>query len=87
MGNLLFSPNGSISSSEMIKGGVILVAIGVLLGLAPVLGLPKGITTILGLVSYVLIVPWVFLWIKRYRDAGQPGAMCLIPIFVYYFFS
>ena len=67
MGNLLFSPKGRINSSEMMTGGLIIIVIGALLGIGPVIGLSKGLTTILGLLGYVLIVPWVFLWIKRYR--------------------
>lgn len=83
MGNLLFSPNGSIGSSEMIKGGIILIILGLLLGLGPLLGLPLGMTKILNLLAFLLIVPWVFLWIKRYRDGGKSGVMCLLPIIVY----
>lgn len=81
--NLLFSPNGQIGSSEMLKGGLILIIIGALLSLAPVLGASESLTMILGLVGYILIIPWIFLWMKRYRDGGKSPAMCLLPIGVY----
>jgi len=35
------------------------------------------------MVNIVLIVPWVFLWAKRFRGAGQSALMAFIPIGAY----
>ena len=81
--NLLFSPNGRISSSQMIMGGLILIAIGMIPAvLEYVLG-PSSLLSILGLATILLGVPWVFLWMKRYRDGGQSPVMCLVAVLVY----
>ena len=82
MGNLLFSPNGRINSSQFIKGALILIVIGFLLSLPSLLGMNK-IGTPLGFLSYLLAFPWVVIWIKRYHDGGKSGWMCLIPLLVY----
>jgi len=83
MGNLLFSPNGRINSGEFIKGAIILIVLGLLLSVPEMMGMGDGIAIIMAIVSFLLIIPWIFIWIKRYHDAGKQGAMCLIPILVY----
>jgi len=80
MGNLLFSPSGRINSSDFMRGVMVLVAIGLVLGLLPIL---SPALSILGIVGIVLIWCWIVLWIKRYHDSGKSGWMCLIPIIVY----
>ena len=81
--NMLLSPNGRMSSSEFTKAALILIGLGLLLSLPEALGMSKGLSSILGMVSILLLIPWVFIWIKRYHDAGKSGVMCLIPIVVY----
>lgn len=83
MGNLLFSPSGRINSGEFIKGAVLLIVLGILLSVPGILEMGDGLETVAMLLSFLLIVPWIFIWIKRYHDAGKPGAMCLVPIFIY----
>lgn len=81
--NLLFSPNGRLSSGEFMKLAAGLIVLGVLFSLPQLMGMSpvaSSLTTLLGLVSYYC---WVVIWIKRYHDAGKPGVMCLIPIAVY----
>jgi len=82
MGNLLFSPNGRINSGEFTKGAIILIALGVILSLPEILGM-KSLAAITGILSFVLLYPWVVIWIKRYHDGGKSGWMCLIPIIIY----
>ena len=82
--NLLFSPNGRISSSQMITGGLILIVIGFIpTALMMLMDMTGGPVQILGYLTYLLAVPWIFLWMKRYRDGGQSPAMCLVAISVY----
>ncbi|WP_017932552.1 YjgN family protein [Robiginitomaculum antarcticum] len=83
MMNLFFSPNGRISSPDMIKGGLILILIGLIPSFLNYLFGPGMVFQILGWLTLLLIVPWIFLWMKRYRDGGQSPAMCLVPILVY----
>lgn len=85
MGNLLLSPEGRIGPQEFMKGVLILVAISVVLSLPQMLGILKPLQTLLGIVSIVLLYPWVVLWIKRYHDAGKSGWMSLVPILLYVF--
>ena len=83
MGSLLFSPSGRINSSEFMKGAIILIILGIVFTIPEMMGMGDGITMIMGLLGFLLIIPWIFIWIKRYHDAGKSGAMCLIPILVY----
>ena len=82
MGNLLFSPNGRINPSEFSKAAIILIVLGVILSLPELFGM-TGIATIAGLISFLLLYPWVVIWIKRYHDAGKSGWTCLLPIVIY----
>lgn len=81
MGNLLFSPNGRINSSEFMRGAIILIAIAAVLAILPMVSYKLG--SILGLLGLVMIWCWVVLWIKRFRDGGKSGWMSLIPIVVF----
>ena len=81
--NLLFNPNGRISSSQMIVGGITLIVIGFIPSLIMMLAGASSTVQILGWLTYLLGIPWVFLWMKRYRDGGKPPVMCLVPIAVY----
>ena len=83
MGNLLFSPNGRINSSEFTKAALILIALGFILALPEALGMTGALTTIAALISFLLLYPWVVIWIKRYHDAGKSGWTSLVPIIIY----
>ena len=83
MGNLLFSPNGRINSSEFTKAALILIALGFILALPEALGMTGALTTIAALISFLLLYPWIVIWIKRYHDAGKSGWTCLVPIIIY----
>ena len=83
MGNLLFSPNGRINPSEFTKAALILIALGFILALPEAFGMSGALTTIAGLISFLLLYPWVVIWIKRYHDAGKSGWTCLVPIIIY----
>ena len=79
MGNLLFSPSGRISSSEFMRGAIILIVIGAVLQLLNLvsvkLGMGLGFT-----VGLVTIWCWVVLWVKRFHDADKSGWMSLVVI-------
>jgi len=62
---------------------MILIILGLFMNLAPVVGAMRPFGRPLIWLGFLLIVPWIFLWIKRYRDGGQHPAMCLIPLFVF----
>lgn len=81
--HLFLSPNGAISSSQMLKGGFVLIALGTVMNLSPIVPALAGAGSLLFWLGFVLIFPWVFLWMKRYRDGGQHPAMSVIPIIVF----
>ena len=83
MGNLLFSPNGRINPSEFTKAALILIALGFVLALPEALGMTGALTTVAALISFLLLYPWIVIWIKRYHDAGKSGWTCLVPIIIY----
>lgn len=79
MGNLLFSPQGQIGRAAFHKGAVILLAINFFAWLAWYGGL--GIGSMIALLSFGLIYNWACLFIKRFRDAGQPTWLFL-PVLI-----
>ncbi len=81
MGNLLFSPNGSINTAEFMRAGLILIAMSVLLSLGGYF-MPQS-AKLLGYVSFLLIYPWAVIWVKRLRDGGKSGWMFLLYLLVY----
>lgn len=83
MMNLLFSPSGRMNSGEFMKAAITLIVLAVILSIPSLMGMSQGLQTILGIVSFLLIIPWIFIWIKRYHDGGKSGWMSLLPILVY----
>jgi len=81
--NLFLSPKGKISSSQMMMGGMILIILGLIMNLAPIVKAMSSFGSLLLWLGFVFIVPWIFLWMKRYRDGGQHPAMCLIPLITF----
>lgn len=81
MGNLLFSPNGRIGAAQFQKGALILIVLGFLIKVSPMINFQ--LSMILGIIGWVFIWCWIVLWIKRYRDSGKSGWMCLIPIIIF----
>lgn len=82
MGNLLFSPSGRIGPSAYMKGMIVLAVISTVINLVPLVS--PGAAMILGIVSLVLIIPYIFLGIKRSHDAGKSGWMVLTHIALYF---
>ncbi|MBL4596312.1 MAG: DUF805 domain-containing protein [Robiginitomaculum sp.] len=80
MGNLFFSFKGRLNAADFQRSAIILIVIGAVLNIVPYfLG---SMAIILGVLSLVLIWPWLALWIKRYHDANKSGWMVLLPIVV-----
>lgn len=78
---LLIVSGGTIGPRDMERGGLFLIGLGTLLQAAQfVSGLPIGFASLFSLLGVTLIVPWLFLWTKRFRDGGLPSVMALIPI-------
>ncbi|MGJ8560120.1 MAG: DUF805 domain-containing protein [Litorimonas sp.] len=75
MGNLLFSPSGRIGPSAYMKGMIVLAVISAIISIVPLFS--PGLAMILGILSLLLIVPFIFLGIKRSHDAGKSGWMVL----------
>ena len=76
MGNLLFSPNGRIGPQEFFKGMMILAVISAVITLTGLVSFQ--LSQILGLVSFLLLIPLFFLLIKRSHDAGKSGWMSIV---------
>lgn len=81
MGNLLFSPSGRIGPSAYMKGMIILAVISAIISIVPMFS--PGLAMILGFASLILIIPFIFLGIKRSHDAGKSGWMVLTHILLY----
>jgi len=83
MGNLLFSPNGRISSAEFMKGAIILIVLGAIAALAPLINMTLAL--VLGFASIVLWWCWSVLWVKRFHDGSKSGWMTLVVVLVWIF--
>jgi len=81
MGNLLFSPSGRIGPSAYMKGMIVLAVISAVINIVPLFS--PGLAMILGFASLILIIPFIFLGIKRSHDAGKSGWMVLIHIVIF----
>ena len=81
MGSLLFSPSGRIGPSAYMKGMIILAVISAIISIVPLFS--AGLAVILSFVSILLIIPFVFLGIKRSHDAGKSGWMVLLHLLLY----
>ena len=82
MGKLLFSPEGRITSTEFIRGAVILLAVNFFLWPVWYLGLGAGFIAMLaGLFS---IYCWCCLFTKRLHDSGKTGWLFLPLLVAFY---
>ena len=79
----MMSANGRMAPADFQKAGLVLVAISFVLGLFP-LFLPLVLAGVIGLLSLVLIYPWVCIWSKRLHDAGKSGWLTLVVIVVWF---
>ena len=64
MGNLLFSPSGRIGPSAYMKGMIVLAVISAVINIIPLFS--PGLAMILGLLSIVLIIPFLFCTIYNF---------------------
>lgn len=81
MGSLLFSPSGRIGPSAYMKGMIVLAVINAIITLVPLVN--ASLAMILGFASLILIIPFIFLGIKRSHDAGKSGWMVLLHILIF----
>ena len=68
MGNLLFNPQGRILKNRFWQGLVVLTVASVI-----VTALPVYLGTMFGLLSLLLIYPYICVYAKRFHDAGTTG--------------
>lgn len=68
MGDLLFNPQGRILKNRFWQGLVVLTVVSVI-----VTALPVYLGTMFGLLSLLLIYPYVCVYAKRFHDAGTTG--------------
>lgn len=80
---LLCVPGGRIGPSDMVRGGIFLIGLGTLLKAIQLLNAPTPLLGVAMMLNIILIVPWVFLWAKRFRDGGRSALMMIIPMGVY----
>ena len=79
---LLSPPKGRIGPSEFQTAALILIGVTFVLNLLPITGV-SVLGMIGGLLSLVLIYPWVCIWVKRLHDAGKAWWYFLIVIVAY----
>lgn len=77
----LLNPQGRLGPKAFQKNGLILVAIGLVISLISAINIVLG--GLLGIVSLVLIYPWVVIWVKRLHDAGKSGWLFLLVLLVW----
>ena len=80
MGKLLFSPTGRIGPSGYLKGCIIVGVIGALLALTGYINLLLFSFAVL--LSFLLIVPFIMLSIKRAHDSGKSGWMSFLYLLI-----
>ena len=68
MGNLLFNPQGRIVKNRFWQGLVVLTVASVI-----TTALPVYLGTMFGLLSLLLIYPYICVYAKRFHDAGTTG--------------
>jgi uncharacterized membrane protein YhaH (DUF805 family) len=76
MGSLLFSPTGRIGPGAYLKGAIILGVIGALLAATGYINLL--VFSFAVLISFLLVIPFILMSIKRAHDAGKTGWMSLL---------
>ncbi len=76
----MFNPKGRLRASGFQTAALILIAIGAIFSILPVVN--PALAT-LGIVSLVLIYPWVVIWVKRLHDAGKSGWLFLAVLVVW----
>jgi len=80
MGNLLFSPKGRIGPGAYLKGAIIIGVIGALLALTGYINLI--VFSFAVMISFLLIIPFIFLSIKRAHDAGKSGWLSILYLII-----
>ncbi len=76
MGNLLFSPNGRLNKQDFIKGAAIIAGVYAILSLVGVA--VKPLSVVLGLLGFLLFIPFIFIMIKRSHDGGKSGWLSIV---------
>ena len=82
MGNLLFSPSGRIGPDAYFKGMLVLAVVSAVISLLPMISI--GLAMVGSILGLVLLIPFIFLGIKRSHDAGKSGWMVLAHILLYF---
>src|SRR5690606_9729416 len=77
----MLNPQGRLGPKSFQTAGLILVAIGLVISLISAISLVLG--ALLGILSLILIYPWVVIWVKRLHDAGKSGWFVLLVILVW----
>ena len=75
MMTIMLNPKGRLGPGGFWTASLILIAIGAILSILPAL---NPVLAILGIVSLVLIYPWIVIWVKRLHDAGKSGWLFLV---------
>ncbi len=81
MGNLLFSPYGRIGSNAFNKAGYILILLGAAFSMTKVFG--PVVSGFFGIFSFLLLYPWMCIWIKRLHNGDKSGWMVFLYILIY----
>lgn len=81
MASEMLSPQGRLGPKAFLKNGLILLAIGFVIGLLPLVSLSLSMAG--GLVGLILIWPWIAIWVKRLHDADLSGWLVLLVIIIY----
>jgi uncharacterized membrane protein YhaH (DUF805 family) len=75
--NTLLDPEGRIDPVTFRDAAMILIGIGAVLSLLP---LAAPALTMVSFISFVLLYPWLVIWVKRFHDAGKSGWTFLLVL-------
>jgi uncharacterized membrane protein YhaH (DUF805 family) len=80
MTTTMLDPKGRLGPTGFRNAALILIGVGTILSILSVL---SPAMMMLGLVSLILIYPWVVIWVKRLHDAGKSGWLFLLVLLLY----
>ncbi len=78
---MFLNPNGRLSSYGFIRAGYILILIGIAFQILAMVNFE--LAQKVNFLSYLLIYPWIVIWIKRLHNGNQPGLMFLAYLALY----
>ena len=85
MRKLFLSPEGRLSSQDFLHAGMSLILIGVIPNLIALVNF--NLAQKFNWISFLVLWPWVAIWVKRLHEGGKSGWMFLVYLLLYLLLS